>query len=146
MKYLKTFESKTEEKIELLGDLLTENPLSEDHDFYIFLASETFIPVKKLFKKGLDIENMVRIQADSNSVAAMTMLEMRSRFQQDTKLYHIWLPKELRSEVEGNGGRSLEPWIVELINKYKKRGVDDEGKRITREVIQRREDIKKYNL
>jgi hypothetical protein len=145
MKYIKQFET-IEDKVELLGDLLEENPLSEDHDFYVFLASETFVPVKDLYKKGLDIENMVRIQADSNSVGAMTMLEMRSRFQAGTKLYHIWLPKAFRKDVEGNGGKSLSPWIVDLINKYKRRGTDTEGKRITQEVIQRREDMKKYNL
>lgn len=146
MKHIKQFET-IEEKVDLLDDLLRENPLSEDHDFYIFLASETFVPAENnLFKKGLDIENMVRIKADSQSVAAMAMLDMRSRFQAGTKLYHIWLPKELREEVEGNGGRSLEPWIVDLINKYKRIGTDSEGKRITKEVIDRREDIKKYNL
>lgn len=145
MKYIKQFET-IEDKVELLGDLLEENPLSEDHDFYVFLASETFVPVKDLYKKGLDIENMVRIQADSNSVAAMSMLDMRSRFQAGVKLYHIWLPTQFRESVEGKGGRSLEPWLVELINKYKRRGTDTEGKRITKEVIDRREDMKKYNL
>jgi hypothetical protein len=147
MKHIKKFESR-EDNVELLGDLLEENPLSIDHDFYIFLASEAFIPVKDLFKKGINIENMIRIQADSNSVAAMSMLDMRARFQGGTTLYHIWLPKDLRDSVEGKGGKSLEPWLVELINKYKGRGSgsDTEGKRIMKDVIQRRKDINNYNL
>lgn len=37
MKYLKTFEKiSMEEQIELLNDLINENPLHKDNDFYMF--------------------------------------------------------------------------------------------------------------
>jgi hypothetical protein len=58
MKHLKTFES-TEEKIELLADLLTENPLSEDHDFYKMkhVKDIKLFEVRKFkpFRKYIDI-------------------------------------------------------------------------------------------
>ena len=143
MKYIKTYEKL--EDSELLGDLLSENPLSETHDFYIFLAGEKFEKDENgKYDKKLDIENMVRITP--NSVGAMKGLEMRAKFQQGVRLYHIWLPQEIRDDVEGYGS-NLEPWLVELIDKYKRRGdPTGEGKKVMNDVIQRREDINKYNV
>ena len=147
MKHIKKFEAKDEED-ELLADLLAENPDSETHDFYIFLASEKFEKAEKgLYKKTIDIENMVRITGNKESVGAMQMLQMRARFQQDTNLYHIWLPQEIREDVEGKGGNNIEPWLAELINKYKRKGDSTgEGRKVLQDVMKRREDMKKYNL
>ena len=152
MKYIKTFEAKkdskkTQEDIELLKDLLTENPLYKTHDFFIFLAGEHFQETENgLYKKTLDIENMVKITPDENSLAAMFGLEMRARFQQNVRLYHIWLPKEISDEVAGKGSINIEPYLVELIDKYKIRGTDQQGKQVYKDVVQRRKDIDKYNL
>lgn len=145
MKYIKTYEKNSEENSELLGDLLSENPLSKTHDFYIFLAGEKFEETENgLYKKVLDIENMVRITP--NSVGAMKGLEMRAKFQQGVRLYHIWLPQEIRDDVEGHGSK-LEPWLVDLIDKHKRIGdKDGEGRKVMDDVIQRRKDINKYNL
>jgi len=152
MKHIKTFEAKktkdsTKDDIELLRDLLMENPLYETHDFFIFLAGETFEETEGgLYKKVIDIENMVKITPDENSLAAMQGLTMRSRFQHNTRLYHIWLPKEISEEVEGKGSRSIEPWLLELIDKHKVRGADEHGKQVYRDVVQRKKDMDKYNL
>lgn len=146
MKHIKKFETKDEES-ELLADLISENPMSKTHDFYIFLASDKFEETENgLFKKVLSIENMVRIKGRKQSVGAMQMLQMRAGFQHDAILYHIWLPKEIRKDVEGKGS-NIESWLAELINKYKRRGdPTGEGRQVLQDVQQRREDIKKYNL
>jgi len=154
MKHIKTYESndeekarKNQEKIDILGDLLSENPDYETHDFYAFLASDTFKETKPgLFKKELNIENMVRITPDINSLSSMAGLEIRSRFQPETKLYNIWLPKEAREDIEGNSSSSMEPWLVDLIDKNKKQGGDDQGKQSYKNAVQRRQDLSKFNL
>lgn len=149
MKYLKTFEKRSEEvQADLLADLLSENPLSETHDFYIFLGGEKFVEDENgKYDKKLDIENMVRITPDVQSIGAMKGLQMRAMFQQGVKLYHIWLPQEIRDDIEGKGSNSLDSWLVDLIDKYKRRGdPTGEGKKVMNEVKQRKEDAKKYNL
>lgn len=155
MKHIKKFEiNKEEEKekkekedLDLLRDLINENPLSVDNDFYIFIGRDGFKDAGKgLYKKSLEIENMVRISDNMNSIFAMKGLDMRSRLQSDSTLYHIWLPKELRSDIEGKGSNNIEDYMIDIIDKYKMRGTTDEGKRITREVKQRRKDIGKYNI
>ena len=159
MKIIKKFEAyqtpdeqkeKDETQIEILQDLINENPLSKDHDFYIFLGSDKFKETKDgLYKKVLEIERMVRITPDIQSIGAMKGMQMRAMVQQGVKLYHIWLPVEIRADVDGKG-YSLEPWIVDLINKHKSTGTDDHGKnvykKISKEVPERRANMKKYNL
>jgi hypothetical protein len=148
MKYIKLFEDKDDNDLELLTDLIDENPLSKTHDFYIFIAGDKFEETKNgLYKKNLNIENMVRITPDKKSLGAMKGLQLRANFQHDSRLYHIWLPQEIRDDVEGKGTNSLEPWLVELINKHKRIGdKDGEGKRVLKDVLRRREDVNKYNL
>lgn len=149
MKYIKTYENKNKdiENVELLDDLLKENPLSKDNDFYIFIGHDDFKETEDgLYKKTLDIENMVRIQPDMQSLTAMKFLPLRVRFQPNSELYHIWLPIELRNEIEGKSSSMLDDYLVDLINKYKIKGIDDKGRETTRDVIKRREDIKKFNL
>ena len=148
MKYIKLFEkTKEDNELELLSDLIDENPLSETHDFYIFLGGEKFEDDENgKYDKKLDIENMVRITPDVKSIGAMKGLQMRAMFQQGVRLYHIWLPQEIRDDVEGKG-ENLEPWLLELINKHKGFGdKEGEGRRVMKDVIQRREIAKKYNL
>jgi hypothetical protein len=148
MKYIKNFESKKhEEQIEILRDLIDENPLSVDHDFYIFLASDTFKEDKNgLYKKVLDIENMVLIKPDINSLGAMAGLKMRAMVQHGTKLYHIWLPKDFRNDVEGRSSNRMDKWVLDLIDKYKVVGTDEHGKMVYKNVLDRRADMDKYNL
>jgi len=155
MKYLKNFESKQddekkkklEDDIQLLDDLINENPLNKDHDFYIFLAKDDFKESDGgMYKKTLDIENMVKIKPDANSLASMKGLEMRKMFQHDVQLYHIWLPKELEDDVSGKGSNRIEPWLVDLIDTHKRKGTDEHGKKVLKDVRQRNKDIEKYNL
>ncbi len=145
MKYLKNFESKSE-NIDLLKDLFDENPLKDTYDFYLFIGKYEFEEAEGgLYKKTLVIENMVRITPDEKSINAANGLSLRARFQIDSKLYHVWLPKEMRDQVEGKGS-SIEPWLVDLIDKHKMLGSDEHGKKVYKDVLQRKEDIKKYNL
>jgi len=147
MKHVKTFESKgMEEQIELLAELLAENPLSEDHDFYMFIAKENFTEAKGgLYKKTIAIENMVRMTPDAQSIVAANGLEKRVMFQHDSGLYHVWLPVELRDEVEGNG-TNLDPWLVDIIDKYKMKGSDAHGRQVYNNVIDRKKNVIKYNI
>lgn len=132
--------------LNLFQELYDENPLKDNHDFYIFIAKYAFEEVEGgLYKKKLVIENMVRITPNEESINAINMLSLRAQFQNDSDLYHIWLPKEIRSEVEGKGS-NIEPWIGELIDKYKMKGSDEHGKQVYRNVLQRRKDIEQYNL
>lgn len=139
---------KEEEKnVQLLKDLLDENPISKTHDFYMFVGSDKFEETESgMYKKIIDIENMVRITGDEKSLAASQGLNMRARFQENSKVYHIWLPKEIRSEVEGKSSQSIDPWLVDLINNYKQRGSDEQGKRIFKDVKSRRDNMEKFNL
>lgn len=147
MKYLKSFEDKIEYNAELLKELIDENPLSKDHDFYIFIARDNFVEEEDgRFKKSLEIERMVKINPDDSSIAAMQGMSMRVRFNIDSKLYHIWLPKELEDDVNGKGNLSLEPWLVDLINKHKKTGSSGEGREIFKDVINRKKTADKFNL
>ena len=112
----------------------------------MFIAKDTFKEAKGgLYKKTLEIENMVRMTPDVQSIMASKGLEMRAMVQIDSKLYHIWLPKDIRSMVEGKG-TNLESWIVDLIDKYKMRGTTEEGKKIYRNVVDRQKNVVKYNI
>jgi hypothetical protein len=155
MKHLKTFEAispeerkkKEEDAVETFAELLEENPLSKDHDFYMFLARESFKEAEGgLYKKTLEIENMVRMTPDIQSLMSSKGLEMRAMYQNDCKLYHIWLPQEFREEVEGQGG-GLDPWIVDLIDKYKMRGDGDgHGRKVYKDVLDRKKFRDKFNI
>ncbi|MCK9417523.1 hypothetical protein M0Q97_12855 [Candidatus Dojkabacteria bacterium] len=148
MKYLKTFENKSiDEEIELLNDLLNENPLHTDNDFYIFIGKDDFKENKDgSYRKTLEIERMIKIEADQSSIGAMKGLALRCKFQIDSTLYHIWLPKEFENEIANNGSNQIDDRLVDLINKYKNTGSDTQGKQILNIVKDRRNKIKKYNL
>lgn len=148
MKYLKTFENKSmEEQIDLLNDLINENPLHIDHDFYVFLGKYIFIEEKDdRYRKTLEIERMIKITPDEKSIKMMVGLQQRSLFQTDSKLYHIWLPKYMEEEVAFNGTDELDDIIIDFIDKYKNQGSDEYGVDVFNKVQQRRTNIKKYNL
>ena len=166
MKHIKTFEKTWQErqeeeeikrekdkrkKIELLSDLLTANPLHKTHDFYIFIGRPDFREAKNgMYKKTLEIENMVKITSDIQSIGAMQGLEMRAKFQADSEIYHIWLPKEMKEDISGKGSQSMEPWLVDLINEHKRKGADNHGREIYKkaydEIYTRETDEEKYNL
>lgn len=148
MKYLKTFENKSmEEQIELLNDLINENPLHIDHDFYLFIGKYDFIEDKdNRYRKTLEIERMIKITPDEKSINLMNGLRKRSLFQTDSKLYNIWLPKFMEDDVAFKGSHDLDDNIIEIIDKYKNQGSDQHGKDVFNNVQQRRTNIKKYNL
>ena len=145
MKHIKHLEQNVEYSPDLLWELLNENPLSKDNDFYLFIGKDDFKEDKGgLYKKTLYIERMVRITPDQNSIQSMKGMELRARFQFDSKLYHIWITKDIRDEVEGKGSDEMDDIIVDLISKYKKENVADKhGKEVFNDVISRK-DI--YNL
>lgn len=144
MKYLKLFEDK--ENDGLFQELIDENPLSEDHDFYAFIASDDYRENEDgTYNKTLDIENMVRMTVDTYKYAEI--MKLRTRFQQQgTNLYFIWLPKFLRDEVDGKGSVDIPPYLVDIINKYKFERADEKGKRIFQKVKKRRARAKKTGL
>jgi len=152
MKHIKKFEAvskedKMKDNVDLLIDLLHENPNYETHDFYVFIAREDFKEVENgLYKKSITIENMVIITPDEHGVTSMAGLQIRARFQTDSELYQVWLPKELRKDIEGKTSSEIEPYIVDIIDKYKTSGSDDTGRKVYNDVVQRRKDISKFNL
>lgn len=154
MKYIKKFEAtkqSKQEQIDLLRLTLMENPQYETHDFYLFIGRDDFREEEDgRYKKTLEIENMVKITPDENSLAAMSGLQMRAVAQQDSKLYHIWLPKEIEEEVSGKGSESIEPYLVDLINQYKQKGSDAQGRAVFNDVRQKTagmtNNLNKYNM
>lgn len=147
MKYLNKYENFKEEENDddLFDDLISENPFHETHDFYIFIGRDKFVENEDgTYKKTLEIENMVKITKETYKYIGM--MNMRTRFQPDTKLYHIWLPKELEEEISGKCSEKIEPYIVELIDKYKQFGADKQGIETYKMAKQRREEYKKFNL
>ena len=96
MKYLKTFENKSmEEQIELLNDLINENPLHKDNDFYMFIGRNEFKEdIDGRFRKTLEIERMIKITPDEKSINSMIGLQTRSKFSSDSKLYNIYIPHD----------------------------------------------------
>lgn len=137
-----------EETVQLLKDVMSENPLHTTYDFYYFVAAEKFEEDEEsgLYKKTIDIENMCRITSDEQGVLSMEGIKMRARFQENSKPYHIWLPKDVRSMVEGNGSQNIEPWLNDLIDKNKQQGSDKHGKEALKNVKQRRIDIENFNI
>lgn len=148
MKYLKTFEKiSMEEQIELLNDLINENPLHKDNDFYMFIGRNEFKEdIDGRFRKTLEIERMIKITPDEKSINLMNGLRKRSLFQTDSKLYNIWLPKFMEDDVVFKGSHDLDDNIIEIIDKYKNQGSDQHGKDVFNNVQQKRTNIKKYNL
>lgn len=154
MKHVKTFEQiSMDDQVELLRDTMMENPNYETHDFYIFIARDEYKEDEDgRYTKTIDIENMVKITPDAQSISAMTGMQLRVRFNADSTLYHIWLPKGLDEQVEGKGSNSIEPWLVDLINKHKMKGPDIHGKQVFKDVVQRgewkgrRKNANKYNI
>lgn len=145
MKHIKYFEQKIEYTADLLWELLNENPLNADNDFYLFIGKNEFKETENgLYKKSLNIERMVRITPDEESIAAMRGMSMRARFQNDSKLYHIWITKDIRDEVEDKDSDDMDEIIVDLIDKYKNDNIADEhGGAVLNDIITRK-DI--YNL
>ena len=149
MKYIKKFEAKksTEELIELLEALLNENPLHNTHDFYIFIGRDEFKEGKNgKYTKSLEIENMVKIKSDASSLDAMSFMQMRARFQGDSTLYHIWLPKNIENQISGKGSNRIDPKLIKLINKNKRSGSDSHGKQALNDVMQRIKNVNKFNI
>lgn len=148
MKYLKTFEKiSMEEQIELLNDLINENPLHKDNDFYMFIGRNEFKEdIDGRFRKTLEIERMIKITPDEKSINSMIGLQTRSKFSSDSKLYNIWLPKYIEDDIAFKGSSELDEYLIELIDKYKNQGSDQYGKEVFNNVQQRRINTKKYNL
>ena len=144
MKYLKRF-NENQDQVDLLRTLINENPQQETHDFYIFIGRDKFIEEPKgsgKYIKSLEIERMIRITPDENSIGASKMMDLRARYQGDgSKVYHIWLPQEIREDVEGLSSESMEPWLVDTINKYKSTGSDEQGVNTYRKAKKEQDDL-----
>ena len=131
----------------IFKDVIAENPNYKTHDFYIFIAKDDYREDEDgRYSKTIDIENMVKITPDAQSISAMTGMQLRVRFNPDSTLYHIWLPKGLDQQVEGKGSNSIEPWLVDLINKHKGKGSDSHGKQVLKDVELRRKNVDRYNI
>jgi len=148
MKYLKKFENKS--NLDLFKAVYNENPVKDTHDFYWFIGKDEFKenpPGSGNYKKTIYIEKMIRITPDENSISNMQCMQMRAKFQSDSKLYDIWLPNEIREDVENKGSESIEDYIIYLISQHKQSGDGDEqGKNIYKNVKQRLNDTEKFGL
>lgn len=126
MKYLKYFEGYSESDVMAFNELLKMNPNSEDNDLYAFLAKDEFIEEKHhRFKKVLGIEKMIRISGDRESMGMLQGLQLRAKYVHDVKFYKIWIPKDLREEVENKGYGEIEPSILDAISDKLRRTKSD---------------------
>lgn len=150
MKYIKKFEANKENddnEVEVLRDVLMENPSYNTHDFYMFIGRPEFKEEEDgRYRKTLEIERMMKITPDQESIGTMKGLTMRARFDPSSTVYHIWLPKDIEEEVSYKGSNDIEPWLVDLINQHKMRGSDEHGRQVYNDVLQRRQNADKYNL
>ena len=139
---------KTKDQVELMGEIFNDNPMYKDHDLYMFVGRDGFKEDEDgRYSKSLEIENMVHITPDESSLSVGWGLNMRATMQ-GGKVYHIWLPKGITELVSGKGSGSLEPWLIDLIDKHKQTGgkkVDNVNKRLE-DIRDRRNDVNKYNL
>lgn len=89
-------------KLDIFGNeqkaryMLSKHPLSETCDLYFFIARPTFEEIEKdgdtLYKKGWDIENMVKLDKENPNFNTLKMMKMRAQMQgDDSKLYQIWI-------------------------------------------------------
>jgi hypothetical protein len=98
------------------------------------------------FKKVFGIEKMVRITPDSQSMGNIKGLELRSKYDHDAGVYHIWIPNEIRDDVDGKSYKNIEPWLLDTIDANKKSGSDAHGKQVFQDVLDRAVDMDKFNL
>jgi len=150
MKHLKKFEStKNDNKIdelELFKQIYDENPDKDTHDFYMFLSKSEFVELPNGdYRKVPGIENMVRITPDKKSLGNMKGLSMRAHFT-NAGLYQIWLPKEVRDEVENKNYHNIDIWLLELIGKHRRPGSDNHGRKVFNDVKDRLSSVQLYNL
>jgi len=157
MKHIRLFEAyktseemekERQEKVELLQDLINENPLHVDHDFYVFIGRPEFKENEDgKYTKYLEIEKMYKINPNTDGLYAMNFMKIRARSQgNDSEVYHIWLPKELENEVSGKSSNNMDPWLIYLIDEHKQKDGDDHGKKVYKDVLKRKADANKYNL
>ena len=147
MKYLKTFEDKKDD-MEVIEDFYDEIKKDrQGEDLYLFIGSDDFVETKNgMYKKTVDIENMVRITPDEKSIGAIRGMSLRAKFVSKT-LYQIWLPEELRDQVEGKGSVEMNEYLVDIINKYKTISRStEESRKIMSDAKKRQEDKSKFGL
>lgn len=135
------------DEIEVFKNIYNENPNKDTHDFYVFLANDEFVKDDDgRYNKVLGIENMVRITPDKESLGAIKGMNLRKSFQHDLSMYHIWLPKDVRKDVEGKGYSSIEPWLLDLIDKHSQNKPDSHGKQVVDDVIDVMKGMNDFNL
>jgi hypothetical protein len=161
MKYIKKFENywerekeekeqKRKDNIELAREIFAENPMSKEHDLYMFVGRDEFKEDEDgKYTKTLEIENMVKITPEDVNTVEWG-LGMRAIFQ-GGNVYHIWLPKEIEDLVSGRGSGDIEPWLINLIDQHKQRIKDVKDTKLDvkqrlQDIKQRREDTNKFNL
>jgi hypothetical protein len=93
----------------------------KNNDCYLFIARRGFREREDgSYEKFLDIENMFKVNIyDESTYQTISMMRLRTRFNSESSLYMIWLPKDFfHSENE-----RIQPndYQLELIDKYKEK-------------------------
>lgn len=90
-------------------------------DCYVFIARDGFKEDENgNYQKFLDIENLFKINIyDTSSYQTISMMRMRTRFNSDSKLWMVWLPKDFFDS--DNNRISPNPYQLEIIDKYKEK-------------------------
>lgn len=158
MKKIKMFENYWEDQkkereeikkdqVKLMDELFNENPMFKEHDLYMFVGRDEFKEDEDgRYTKSLEIEKMIKITPDENSLHVGWGLSMRAQIQ-GGKVYHIWLPKEIEELVSDKDSNQMEPWLIDLINKHKQtQGKKFDVDKRLKDIRKVRTDVNKYNL
>ncbi len=133
--------------LDLFKQVYSENPNKDTHDFYTFISRDEFLELPDgNYKKVPGIEKMIRITPDEESMNSMRGMYIRSKFDTKSDTFHIWLPNEIRKDLDGEGYQNIETWLLDLIGENMIKGGDKFGREVMNNVINRAKEIEKYNL
>lgn len=92
----------------------------KEEDCYVFIARKDFIENEDgTYTKTISVENMVNIDIyDPKSYQTINMMRLRTRFNTDTDLYMIWLPKDF---FHSDKNKIPNEYQLKIIDKYKKK-------------------------
>lgn len=152
MKHIQKFESYSKSDEKTFQELMEMNPNSKYNDLYAFLYKDEFVEDDDgKYIKTLGIENMVRITPDKQGMFNIQGLQLRSGFQPHLNYHQIWLPKDIRDEVEGKGYKEIDPFILNAIKdkikeKKPKQKLVNDLDLFRKDIEDKLNDIEKYNL
>lgn len=100
-----------------------EEQFDTENDLFVFVARPAFVERPEgsgNFKKTLDIENMVKVDRfDAQAHQMVQMLKFRANVQgEGSEVYMVHLPAGTMK------GGTPEPWMVDLIDKHKRKVTD----------------------